>query len=208
MNQVVRNIAGYELADWRRRINDLYSQIRNFDDPVQAWRHWHEVRSKLFRTHPMSPVPVLQRASFVEIPVFEYDAGLRFEVALEPVQKKQVTDVIGKDGTLSYSSIARTVGLEPALGAELTVYWIEGYGGGLFMPFRDASSTHETFGGGRYVIDAIKGADLGTARGGEMIIDFNFSYSPSCAWNNDYVCPLSPVENTLACAVRAGEKTP
>ncbi len=206
MNQIVRNIAGYELADWRRQINDLYSQIRTFSNPIQAWQHWHEVRSKLFRTHPMSPVPVMQRAEFADIPVFEYDARLRFEVALEPVQKNRISDVIGQDGTLSYSSIARTVGLEQALGAELALYWIDGYGGGLFMPFRDATSARETFGGGRYVIDAIKGADLGTARGGEMIIDFNFSYNPSCAWNADYVCPLSPFENTLPGAVCAGEK--
>ena len=104
--------------------------------------------------------------------------------------------------------IARTQGLEAALKAELTVYWVEGYGGGLFIPFKDLTSGAQTYGGGRYLVDAIKGADLGLTETGALILDFNFAYSPSCAWTPDFVCPLSPPENTLPTAIEAGEETP
>jgi hypothetical protein len=46
-------------------------------------------------------------------------------------------------------------------GASLAVIWMEGYAGGLFLPFRDATSGSETYGGGRYLLDTVKGADLG-----------------------------------------------
>ena len=46
-------------------------------------------------------------------------------------------------------------------GHELELFWLEAYGGGLFLPFRDATSGSETYGGGRYLLDTVKGADLG-----------------------------------------------
>jgi uncharacterized protein (DUF1684 family) len=82
---------------------------------------------------------------------------------------------------------------------------VQGYGGGLFLPFKDQTNRTETFGGGRYLYDTIKGADLG-ANEQEMLLDFNFAYNPSCAYNTQWVCPLAPQENTLNCAVIAGEK--
>ena len=47
---------------------------------------------------------------------------------------------------------------------ELELYWLTGYGGGLFLPFRDETSGSETYGGGRYLFDTVKGADLGSRR--------------------------------------------
>jgi uncharacterized protein (DUF1684 family) len=67
----------------------------------------------------------------------------------------------------------------------------------------------ETYGGGRYLLDTIKGADLGVARpDGTLVLDFNFSYFPSCAYSARYVCPLAPSANRLNGAVRAGERHP
>ncbi len=197
---------GYELADWRRRINDLYSSVRAIEDPVAAWMLWHATRSALFRDHPVSPLAESERVNFGQIPVFDYDSKLRFEVALEPVPAHSVSNELGSDGSLTYTSIARTNGLKQGLGLELTVYWIEGYGGGLFVPFRDATNASETYGGGRYIIDAIKGADFGPGPDGGLILDFNFAYNPSCALNASYVCPLSPPDNTLPASVRGGER--
>ena len=74
---------------------------------------------------------------------------------------------VGADGIIHLMPFARTAGLEPALGAELTLYWIEGYGGGVFLPFRDATSGRSTYAGGRYLLDTIKGADLGTTDAGD-----------------------------------------
>jgi uncharacterized protein (DUF1684 family) len=82
---------------------------------------------------------------------------------------------------------------------------VQGYGGGLFLPFRDQTSRAQTFGGGRYLYDTIKGADLG-AGDQEIPLDFNFAYNPSCAYNAQWVCPLAPQENNLNMPITAGEK--
>lgn len=95
----------------------------------------------------------------------------------------------------------------PLAGALLSVFWLEGYGGGLFLPFRDATSGGETYGAGRYLLDTIKGADLGgdPARG-ELLLDFNLAYHPSCAYDPRWNCPLAPRENWLSVAVPVGER--
>jgi uncharacterized protein (DUF1684 family) len=81
--------------------------------------------------------------------------------------------------------------------------------GGVFLPFVDATSGTETYGGGRYLLDTIKGADLGAVGSdGTLVLDFNFSYFPSCAYSSRYVCPLAPSGNRLSGAVRAGERHP
>ncbi len=87
----------------------------------------------------------------------------------------------------------------------LDVYWLEGYGGGLFVPFADLTSTTDTYGAGRYVCDSIKGADLGV-EDGLLVLDFNFAYQPSCSYDPDWFCPLAPPANRLPVAVTAGER--
>jgi uncharacterized protein (DUF1684 family) len=86
----------------------------------------------------------------------------------------------------------------------LDLYWLETYGGGVFIPFRDGTSGHETYGAGRYLLDTVKGSDLG----GELILDFNFAYNPSCAWDDRWACPLTPPANRLPFRVETGELTP
>ncbi len=197
---------GYELADWRRQMNDIYAHIREVDDPWHGWCHWHNARSDLYRHHPMSPLADGKRQRLKQIPVFPYDPDLRFEVALIPARHPTQKADLGGDGALSYTGFATTSGLAGALGAELTVYWIEGYGGGLFIPFGDATNGTETYGGGRYIVDAIKGSDFGPGPSNGLILDFNFAYNPSCALNEAYICPLSPPENKLPNPVRGGEQ--
>jgi uncharacterized protein (DUF1684 family) len=80
-----------------------------------------------------------------------------------------------------------------------------GYGGGTFLPFADATSGRETYGAGRYLLDTIKGADLGHQRD-RVILDFNFAYFPSCAYSPRYICPLAPAGNRLPQPIRAGER--
>jgi hypothetical protein len=109
---------------------------------------------------------------------------------------------------LAFTPFARTLGLAERLGGELTLYWLGGYGGGVFLPIRDGSTGRDTYGGGRYLLDTIKGADLGRAPDGRVILDFNFAYNPSCAYSDAWVCPLSPPENTLRAAIRVGEMAP
>lgn len=194
------------LADWRRRIGALYAEVRDMPDPERARQHWLDTRSTMMRDHPMSPLKEDARDDFDGIPVFRYDPALRFEVDVEPVDGDAEEVALGADGSLRRRPVGRTSGLAAALGGELVLWWIEGYGGGLFLPFRDATSGEETYGGGRYVLDTIKGADLGLGRGGRLILDFNFAYNPSCALNDAWTCPLAPPENTLPAPVRGGER--
>lgn len=196
------------LADWRRRVAELYAVARASADPVVAWQKWQSARDRLFREHPQSPLTADQRARFSGLAYFDYDPGLRFVVDLDSV----ADDIprswnLRADGVISLQPVARSRGLAPVLGAELTLFWIAGYGGGIFLPFADATAGLGTYGGGRYLLDGIKGADLG-ATDGRVVLDFNFAYNPSCAYSPRWTCPLAPPENRLPAAVRAGELAP
>jgi uncharacterized protein (DUF1684 family) len=82
-----------------------------------------------------------------------------------------------------------------------------GYAGGLFLPFRDATNGTETYGAGRYLLDAAKSADLGgDPERRSLILDFNFAFQPSCAFDPRWSCPLSPPENRLDLRIEAGER--
>ncbi len=199
------------LWDWRRRVSDLYGAVRAEPDPQRAWALWRDTRDALFRDHAQSPLEPAARSRFAGLPLFDYDPALRFAVDIEPLEAPAVAAEAGRDGALSLVPFGLTRGLAQALGAELTLYWVAGYGGGAFLPFADATAGRDTYGGGRYLLDTIKGADLGcdasAGSGGRTVLDFNFSYNPSCSYSPAWVCPLSPPANRLRVEVRAGERT-
>jgi uncharacterized protein len=205
MDVEAKNDGLLALADWRRRVGDLYAEIRHASDPRAAWAHWRLTRDELFTNHPQSPLPAAERAAHRSLRMFDYDPALRFLVGTVPVGGKAASTPGRADGAIEFMPIARTVGLAPALGTELTLYWLAGYAGGLFLPFRDGTAGRETYGGGRYLLDAAKGADLGE-RDGRLILDFNFAYHPSCAYWPSWVCPLPPPTNHFPVPLRAGER--
>ncbi|WP_246799160.1 DUF1684 domain-containing protein [Rhizobium leguminosarum] len=197
------------LWEWRQTIANLYYRIRASDDAPSAWEDWRETRAQLFQTHPQSPIEPADRPVYEGPTTFRYDPSQQFVVKLTAPPEERFSVATGDDGELTMHAFARTAGLETKLGGELTLYWIEGYGGGVFLPFSDATSGTETYGGGRYLLDTIKGADLGSLRpDGTLALDFNFAYFPSCAYSSRYVCPLAPAGNRLRGAVRAGERMP
>jgi uncharacterized protein (DUF1684 family) len=107
----------------------------------------------------------------------------------------------------SFTLIGRAHLSGPLDGVALPVFWMAGYAGGLFVPFRDATSGSETYGAGRYLLDTVKGADLGGDwQRGELLLDFNTAYHPSCAYDPKWNCPLAPLESRLALPVPAGER--
>jgi uncharacterized protein (DUF1684 family) len=125
--------------------------------------------------------------------------------------ERETLDVaLPADGLFRYTRIAGVRFSVQGHEAALSLFWIEGYGGGLFMPFRDMSNGQGTYGGGRYLYDTIKGADLGAGSkedfAGQILLDFNYAYNPSCAYSEQWVCPLAPRENWLPFPVQAGEK--
>jgi uncharacterized protein (DUF1684 family) len=141
------------------------------------------------------------------LPYFPYDPAARTLADLVDVDPV-LNEVTGSDGvSYLWSHFAAARFTVSGRTCELPLYWLPGYGGGLFLPFRDLTSGTETYGGGRYLIDTIKGADLGMS-GGRLILDFNFAYNPSCAYDPAWSCPLAPVENRLSIALRAGECAP
>ena len=75
------------------------------------------------------------------------------------------------------------------------------YNDHLFLPFKDLTNGVETYGGGRYLDMSQKDADDGS-----VILDFNKSYNPWCAYSDGFNCPIPPVENHLDFPVYAGEK--
>lgn len=195
------------LWDWRRRVAQLYASIRAEPDPQRGWIRWRAVRDGLFRDHPQSPIEPGGR--FEGLSVFPYDPALVFHVKHSAITDAPVeTFQAGADGQVSMQPFARTQGLQSMLGGELTLYWLLGYGGGVFLPFADATSGRETYGAGRYLLDTIKGADLGSTPDGRTVLDFNFAYNPSCAYSPRYLCPLAPQGNRLPLPVRAGERAP
>jgi uncharacterized protein (DUF1684 family) len=202
-----------ELADWRRRVANLYAEVRALalDDPEVAHVHWRESRERLLRTHPQSPVPPGERPSF-RSRHWPYDPRFRFEVsvrALPPPDPDTAPLELPNSGadTLSFSRIGEVTLPFPGGEHRLSLFWMAGYAGGLFLPFRDATNGAETYGAGRYLLDGAKSADLGgDPDAGTLVLDFNFAYQPSCAFDPRWACPLAPPENRLGVAIPAGER--
>ena len=201
------------LADWRRQVAALYAEVRAMaaNDPAVALAHWRAVRERLFREHPQSPLPRAERAAF-RAEHFEHDPSLRFEVRLEPAPPPAPGALplelpnSGLD-TLSFSRVGRIELAFEDRPRSLSVFWMAGYAGGLFIPFRDDTNGHETYGAGRYLLDTAKGADLGgDPFAGTLIVDFNFATQPSCAFDPRWACPLAPPENRLDLPIHAGER--
>jgi uncharacterized protein len=194
-----------DLLDWKRHVFALYAEVRAAPDPGAAWSGWRAARDELFRTHPQSPLPAASRAAFAGLPYFEYDPALRVLASVEPAEEARISIAgSGEEPTpfRRFATAAFELAGEPR---RLALYWLEAYGGGVFLPFGDATSGRETYGAGRYLLDTVKGADLGE-QDGRLVLDFNFAYNPSCAHDPRWACPLAPVENRLPVEIRAGEK--
>jgi uncharacterized protein (DUF1684 family) len=208
---VTDSIGSLQLADWRRRVFGLYAGVRQLSakDPAAGHELWVSARDELFAGHPQSPLLPDDRARFTGLTVARYDPDWRFELEVhradEPVR---ITVDSASDGQIPFSLVG-TVRV-PALGT-LDVWRLTGYGGGLFVPVKDALAGRRggTYGGGRYLLDTVKGADLGPgAAVDSLVIDFNFAYNPSCAYDPSWSCPLAQPGNTLADEIPVGERMP
>jgi uncharacterized protein (DUF1684 family) len=191
------------LADYRQRVAEMYlARPRDGAEGLAAFR---AARAELFLTHPCSALDEAQRATGVGPAYAERDAGMVVTTTLVPVDdgERVAMDTGGEDGVLHYRRLGR---MATPVG-ELTLFWLLGYGGGVFLPFRDATGATSTYGGGRYLTDTIKGTyGRGVVLDGDTVtLDFNYAYNPSCAYNSAYLCPLAPRENWLAAPVPAGE---
>ena len=190
----------FELLDWKRRVFALYAEIRASSDPEAAWNLWRSTRDELFRTHPQSPQP-----GYSGLEYYDYDPAARVFAELEDVDAAPTAIETSGPEPMLFTPFARAHFELHGERLTLEVDWLATYGGGVFLSFRDATSGRETYGGGRYLLDTVKGADLGEDDG-RLVLDFNFAYNPSCAYDPSWVCPLAPPANRLAIAVEAGER--
>ncbi|RKN39345.1 DUF1684 domain-containing protein [Micromonospora endolithica] len=187
-----------ELLDWRERVARLYLS----DADLTGFR---AARDELFRAHPQSPLPAAARAGFAGLPYYPPDPAAVVEAPLRPASGTESIDTGGPDGVIRY----RRVAVARTPWGPLTLWWIEAYGGGLFLPVRDATCGDGSYGGGRYLTDTVKGTfgrGLTLLAGDRVRLDANYLYNPSCAYDDRWACPLAPPENRVDVALRVGER--
>lgn len=167
---------------------------------VAEWQAWRAAKDSLFRS-PASPLLPAQHEAFEGLPYFPYDSTLAFAVALEPTLQRDTLRMATSTGEprdyIRFGSFSF-----PAEGRRhrLAVFQpLDPSERRLFLPFADATSGSSTYSAGRYL-------DFDPAPDGRYVLDFNYAYSPYCAYNPRYTCPLPPRENRLAVAIRAGEQ--
>jgi uncharacterized protein len=186
-----------DVLDWRRRTAALYELVRAEIYPEVAHAGWAATREQMFRTHRASPV----RDPAYDLTVAPYDPAFRAEVALEPAPPQRIEIPTGTDGVVPFERL----GVLRTPWGDLDAWWLASYGGGLWVPVRDRTSGTSTYGGGRYLLDTVKGADLGSTADGRLVLDLNFLYAPSCAHDEAWACPLAPPGDVLDVEVVAGE---
>jgi uncharacterized protein (DUF1684 family) len=196
-----------DLLDYRRSVAALYAAVRQgAHDPAASWRQFRAGRDALFRTHPQSALSEEQKRGFSGLRYYDYDPAFRFLLPIDTAVEPAVFEIpLEQDGLVRIQRCGRIHFGTGGQAVELSLFWILGYGGGIFLPFRDQTNSQGTYGGGRYLLDTIKHADLGQADE-RLVIDFNFAYNPSCAYNSRWQCPLAPAENRLPVAICAGER--
>jgi uncharacterized protein len=172
---------------------------------VAGHQLWRQGRDRLFREHPQSPLSPLHPLRSSGLPCWPYDPELRFELPLvRALDRDQSSLPSGADGMTLMRRVG-SVRLPNPVGSTVAVWWLDQYAGGLFLPLRDGTAGQSSYGGGRYLLDTAKGADLG-ASDGTLTIDLNFLYHPSCRYSDAWQCPLAPQGNRVSEPVRAGER--
>jgi hypothetical protein len=195
-------MAELELVDWRRRVAALYGRVRDRrdDDPLAAHEDWRMTREELFRSHPETPLE--DPSTFAGLAHAPYDAAFVWDVAVDTTVEHERFPVATSTGAdiafVRFGRVTLPMGT-------LDVFWLDSYGGGIFLPFRDAGAGDTTYGGGRYLLDTAKGADLGGSAVDRLTLDFNFAYHPSCYYAPQWSCPLAPPDNWLSAAIPVGE---
>ena len=203
-----------DLYDYRHRVAAIYrarnQAILAEENGATVLQRFRAEKDSLFAHHPQSALDEEQRRTFKGLRYFPYNPTMCFSVDIdtnmEPGRQEVVMDA---HESMTMTTVGRVHFVVEQIPVTLSIYWLDVYGGGLFLPFRDATCPLESYGGGRYLFDTIKGSDFLPAPGvsgwSRIVLDFNYAYNPSCAYNDRWTCPLAPIENRLAVPIRAGE---
>jgi uncharacterized protein (DUF1684 family) len=188
------------VASWRPEVHALDAAVRAEPDPAAAHALWVDTRSRLFLEHPASP-----RRPGQQLRHAPYDPAYRFVADVTPAELDRWEFQSATDGTVPFAGIG-TVRLGDL--GDVAMWWLDSYGGGVFLPLRDGSAGNETYGAGRYLLDTVKGTDLGRDEQGRWVVDLNFAYNPSCVYDYRWVCPLAPAANRIEASTPVGELLP
>ncbi|MFV2013901.1 MAG: DUF1684 domain-containing protein [Candidatus Heimdallarchaeota archaeon] len=156
-------------------------------------------KDQFFKKSPHSPIPLQDRQKFDGLDYFPIDENYLSKLPLIKYDNPETIQMETSDGMIrDYFRIGYLefqIEVEPT---SIHVYQQSDNPDYYFVPFRDTTSGLETYGAGRYMDIEKEGEDF--------ILDFNKAYSPYCAYNENYSCPLPPFENHLKVAIKAGEK--
>src|SRR5438067_2183217 len=193
-----------DLNDYRTQVTEIYRTRRQAtlegEDAAAVLQRFREARDELFAKHSQSALDVEQKQKFQGLRYFPYNPAMCAEADIDrDVEPLQLSVAMNAEETMNMTTVGRLYFTLEDVRVALSLYWLNIYGGGLFMPFRDTTSPAESYGGGRYLFDTIKGSDFLATYGAsgieQIILDFNYAYNPSCAYNDGWVCPLAPIEN-------------
>jgi hypothetical protein len=154
-------------------------------------------KDAFFGNHPQSPLTPGQKRDFRGLRYFPENPDLHMEVEVDDFPVKEEFAMQTSTGDLQrYKKFGRFQFAVDGERVELTMYQGEG---GYFLPFIDSLAGIETYPAGRYL-------EPQRLPGGRFLVDFNLAYNPYCAYNEMWSCPITPAENRLKVAIRAGEK--
>lgn len=154
-------------------------------------------KDEFFGSHPQSPLIREQKQNFHGLNYFPENDALRLEVQVNKFPTREQFEMQTSTGDVQpYEKFGRFQFVVDGEQAELTIYQSEH---GFFLPFVDSLAGHETYPAGRYL-------EPEPLPGGRFFVDFNIAYNPYCAYNEMWSCPITPAENRLKVAIRAGEK--
>jgi uncharacterized protein len=182
-------------------VKETFLSEENYLTPLLKER---EDKDLSFRGRTNSPFTEEGRRSFRNLAYYEPNINYRVKAKVEPLPKQDTLLMPLTNGSyepyLRYAAATFELEGQPQrlilykkLAKEEKDQW--------FVPFTDKTNGFETYGGGRY-LDVPYKEDAKT-----ITLDFNRAYSPFCAYNPEYVCPVPPKDNRLTVAVPAGEKT-
>lgn len=166
-------------------------------------RREREEKDRFFAEHPNSPLPAAEREGFDGLKYFPPDKSYQFELDLRESENRETLVVeTTRDGERTYHRWGEFRFDLDGEERRLVAYRDDPNEDRLWVPFRDETSGEETYGAGRYLdLDPADRTD-----DGRWVLNFNRAYSPFCAYNDAYECPLVPVENWLEVRIEAGER--
>ena len=157
-------------------------------------------KDQFFKTSPHSPLSPEQQDAFAGLRYYDPDPALDLVVTVEPVpaDDHEIAIETNTGEVRRYRRCGRFHFAVDGQGAQLTIYEAPH---GYFLPFADANAGGETYGAGRYLEPDEVGDN-------QFHVDFNLAYNPFCAYGDGWSCPITPAENRVRVAIRAGEKLP